>query len=110
MSRSRLLPLLCITALFAASSAFAADNKTVSLVIHAGGESANKLTLRGADARHQILVTTHAADGSLRDVTHEAKFTVTPPIAKVNGEGLLIATGNGSASVTAQTKDGHSAS
>jgi hypothetical protein len=109
MLKLRLLPFVCVAAFLTASS-FAADNKTVSLVIHAGGESANKLTLRGAEARHQLLVTAHAADGSVRDVTHEAKFTVTPPIAKVNAEGLLIATGNGSASVTAQTKDGQSAS
>lgn len=102
--------LFLLTTLFVASTALAADSKMVSLTLHAGDESVNKLTLRGADARHQLLVTAHTADGSVRDVTHEAKFTVTPNIAKVNAEGLLIATANGSASVTAQTKDGQSAS
>src|SRR4051794_9832510 len=103
MLKPRLL-LVVLATLFLSSFALAAESKPVALVLHAGGESVNKLTLRGAEARHQLLVTARGADGFVRDVTHEAKFTVTPPIAKVNGEGLLIATGNGSASVTAQTK------
>jgi hypothetical protein len=110
MFRRLSLSLLTCATVFAWSSVAHAADKGLSLTVHAGGEFVTKLTLRGAEARHQLLVTVRNADGTLRDITREAKFTVTPPsVAKVNSEGLLIATGDGSASVTAQTKDGQSA-
>src|SRR6185312_14138713 len=99
MLRNFCLSLLLPAFVLACASHARGESKIVSLTVHAGDETVNKLALRGAEARHQLLVTAHCADGSMRDVTHEAKFTITPNIAKVNAEGLLIATGNGSASV-----------
>jgi hypothetical protein len=80
-----------------------------SLKIHAGPESAGSITLRGSDARQQLLVTGTADDGSVRDLTHEVKWSVTPAeVARVTAGGLVIATANGSATVTA-ARDGKTA-
>src|SRR4051794_5737419 len=93
-----------------AADTSAAKAKITGIVVHAGDESVTSLKLRGADARHQLLVTAKLDDGMLRDVTHDAKFDVSPAsVAKVTSDGLLLATGNGSATVTAHVPGGQSA-
>ncbi|HEX8914057.1 MAG TPA: DUF1549 domain-containing protein, partial [Humisphaera sp.] len=108
------LSLVCCL-LLGASSAFAAEGAAApakpqaakAIVVTAGPEGATKVTLTGSDARQQLLVTATLADGGVRDVTREAKFAVQPAeVARVTAEGLVIATANGSATVTAKTPDG----
>ena len=71
-----------------------------SLQIEATG--APGLVLRGKDARQQLLVTGTEAGGALRDYTHTASYTVSPPgIVKVSDTGIVIPLADGAATITA---------
>ena len=63
--------LFCFAALAAAALA-----KPASLQIEATGTP--ELTLRGKDARQQLLVTAKLDDGAFRDFTHKASYQVSP--------------------------------
>jgi hypothetical protein len=63
------------------------------------------LTLDGNFARAQLLVTERAADGAEHDrspdLTHQARYVSSnPQIVRVSSSGLLLALGNGSATIT----------
>ena len=73
--------------------------KLASLQVEATG--APELSLRGKDARQQLLVTGKLADGQLRDFTHKAIYQVSPAgIVSVDAEGLASAISDGAATVT----------
>lgn len=83
------------------TAAFAAA--PTSLQIEATGKP--ELTLRGKDARQQLLVTGQLADGMLRDFTHKATYTVAPEgIVTVDASGILTPVADGAVTITAETE------
>lgn len=83
------------------TAAFAAA--PTSLQIEATGKP--ELTLRGKDARQQLLVTGQLADGMLRDFTHKATYTATPEgIVKVDASGILTPVADGAVTISAETE------
>jgi hypothetical protein len=96
-----------------ATAATNAPSKATALILHARSEGTGGevLRLRGPDARQQILATAKLADGSLRDVTRQVAYEVAPEnVVKIGKSGLLLPLNNGSATVTARTGEGLSAS
>ncbi|MEW6302082.1 MAG: DUF1549 domain-containing protein [Verrucomicrobiota bacterium] len=86
--------------------------KPVSLQLHVrtDGEAA-PIVLRGADARRQLLATAAYADGAMRDYTRKVTYKVSPArVVAVNQDGVVTPLGNGSATITARSPDGLSAS
>src|SRR3954469_4512636 len=56
-----------------------------------------EIGLDGGDARQQVAVTGHFADGSVRDLTAEASFTVEPGgVARTSKAGVVTPGGDGS--------------
>ena len=93
-----------------ATSSVATVRPVASLALHAGPDSATSVTLRGPDARQQLLVTAKYADGATDDATRDVKYSVQPPeVALVTVDGLVVCTGNGAATITAKSADGKSA-
>ena len=69
------------------------------------------LRLRGADERRQLLATAALEGRGVRDLTREVAYEVSPAnVVKVDPAGLLVPIADGSATVTARSKDGLSAS
>src|SRR4051812_29780807 len=60
-----------------------------------------QVELRGQGARQQLLVTGHFSDGSVRDVTRSATWTVAPAAGVHIDQGVLIARVDGTAQVKA---------
>src|SRR5436309_15639009 len=98
----KLLPLLIASLpLF---TAHADDGKLQALRIDSTGAAA--LTLRGKDARQQVLVTAAFENHAERDFTRRVQYAVAPEgIVKVDASGLISAVADGSATITA-TSDG----
>ena len=93
--------LLSSSLLFGAASG---DGKLQALRIDSTGAAA--LTLRGKDARQQVLVTGAFENHAERDFTRRVQFSVAPEgIVKVDASGLISAVADGSATITA-TADG----
>jgi hypothetical protein len=91
-----LFPLLLLS--FLPLAAFA--QKAASLQIEATG--APELSLRGKEARQQLLVTGTLSDGALRDFTHKATYSAAPAgIVSIDAHGLVTAVADGTAVVTA---------
>ena len=102
----KLLPLL--VAALPLFTAHADDGKLQALHIAATGAPA--LTLRGKDARQQVLVTAAFENHAERDFTRRVQFSVAPEgIVKVDATGLVSAVADGSATITANV-DGVAAS
>ena len=102
MMRTSLL-LTCIFSLVAFSSAAPS-----SVQIEATG--VRELTLRGKDARQQLLVTAKLDDGAQRDFTHNASYTALPAgVVNVDSHGVVTPLADGTAMVTASV-DGVAAS
>src|SRR5476649_380291 len=97
--------ILSSSLLFAAESP---DGKLKSLRIDSTGTAT--LTLRGKDARQQVLVTAAFENHAERDFTRRVQYAVAPEgIVKVDASGLISAVADGSATITA-TADGVAAS
>ena len=80
------------------------DGKLQALRIDSTGAAA--LTLRGKDARQQVLVTAGFENKAERDFTRRVQYAVAPEgIVKVDASGLVSAVADGSATITA-TADG----
>ena len=78
-----------------------------SLQVEATGTP--ELSLRGKDAKQQLIVTAKLDDGMLRDFTHKAVYSVAPEgILKVGPSGIVAPIADGSAVITA-TAEGASA-
>ena len=70
-----------------------------------------KLLLRGSDARHQVLLTGIDREGFHVDLARSVQYQITPPgVATVDANAQLVPLQNGSATLTAQTKEGLTAS
>ena len=68
------------------------------------------LSLRGPNARRQLLVTEASSAGEPRDLTRDVIYETSPPnVVKVDGAGLLTPVGDGTATVTARTPAGQAA-
>ena len=66
----------------------------------------SKLTLRGRDARQQLLVTAKIESGAERDLTRKASYAAVPEgIVKVDARGVIAPLADGAATITA-TADG----
>src|SRR5690349_19671069 len=91
------LPLFFACLLALAAGALA---KPSSLQIEATG--APELTLRGKDARQQLLVTAKLPDGALRDFTHQVTYTAEPAgIVSIDASGIVKPVADGTAAITA---------
>ncbi|MEO6788488.1 MAG: S-layer protein, partial [Chthoniobacteraceae bacterium] len=85
------------------SIAAAAHGKPASLQVEATG--ARELTLRGKDARQQLLVTAKLDDGAERDFTHKATYAAAPAgIVNVDANGIVTPLADGTATVTANAE------
>jgi hypothetical protein len=87
--------------------------KITRLVLHArsDGSSGETLSLRGPDARQQLLATAKLEDGASRDVTRQVAFEVRPEhVVKIGKDGLVTPINDGEAAVTARLGDGIAAS
>lgn len=68
------------------------------------------LTLKGAEARRQLLVTAFDAVGGIQDLTAKASFEARPDgIVRVEKHGLLVPLANGEVKLTAKAPNGVSA-
>ena len=74
-----------------------------------GGESLNRVTLHGADARQQLLVTQTVGDGTVADQTREAALTAEPAGLVQITDGLVEPIANGAGVITAHTRAGETA-
>jgi hypothetical protein len=75
-----------------------------------GSASPPAVTLRGPDARRQLLATASPEGTTLRDLTRDVTYEVTPPtVATVDPTGLVTPRADGTATVTAKSKEGESA-
>lgn len=74
----------------------------VKLQIETAGHTDNTpLSLKGAEARHQLLVTATDATGAIRDLTSKAQFEISPGgIVRIAKGGLLIPVGDGEAKIS----------
>jgi hypothetical protein len=85
------------------SLAVAALAAPASLQIEATG--APELTLRGKDARQQLLVTATLNDGAIRDFTHKASFSAVPAgIVDVDASGIVTPLADGAVTITAEAE------
>jgi hypothetical protein len=70
-----------------------------------------EITLKGQDARFQLLLSLGESNGPVIDRTREAKFNCDPPgIVTIDSQGLVAPVQSGKTVVTAQLPDGTSAS
>ncbi len=101
--RSRLTAALCVF-----FSALVADAAPLRLEFLPG---AAEVALRGKDAARQVLATVAGEDGSERDLTREARWTVEPAtLASVDRSGRVTPLSDGIGKLIATTKDGANAS
>ena len=88
----------------------AAPAKAVALEIQVratASEASKPVRLISKDARQQVVITARDAAGALRDVTHEATITAAPAnLVRIAADGLITPAADGTATLTAQTKDG----
>ena len=64
---------------------------------------ADKVVLRGADQLQQLVITGHYANGGIRDLTRQVKYrALDPQIVRVDANGLLTSTKNGTTEVVAE--------
>jgi len=90
--------LLCFLSLSIAALA-----KPASLQIDATGTP--ELTLRGKDARQQLIVTATVDDGALRDWTHQVTFSAAPAgVVSVDASGIVTPVADGAATITAESE------
>ena len=98
---------LIVCSLFAADSR-KATAKVAALEIRAADETL--LSLRGPDARQQLLVTATLRNGSVRDYTRSVRYDVKPRyILRVDTNGFVIPLQDGKATITVKA-DGVTAS
>lgn len=115
------LSVLCTLAMTAAacSPSFAADSKTAAKGLGDPGQlqavkvtpntDGKGITMRGRDARQQLLVTGEYSSGQKLDLTRKVKFTAAPAgIVEIDETGLVQPLKDGDVTVTAATADGKS--
>jgi hypothetical protein len=85
--------------------------KLTSLLLHvqtpSESEPAQTLHLRGADARQQLLVTAKFDTGEVRDFTRQVSYETSPSgIVQIDKTGRATPVADGTATITAKSKDG----
>ena len=85
--------------------------KLTSLQLHvqtpSENEPAQTLHLRGADARQQLLVTVKFDTGEVRDFTRKVSYETSPSgIVQIDKTGRATPVADGTATITAKSKDG----
>ena len=91
---------LCAVPALLLCSLLTADAAVTRLEI--GPASEGKIAIRSRDARQQLIVTAISDDGSARDVTREAAWSVSDPaVLAVDSTGMAIPVGDGPVQVTA---------
>jgi hypothetical protein len=96
-----------------AAAATNPEPAATSLALHARTDRTpgETLKLRGSDSRQQVLATASLANGFSRDVTRQVTYEVSPEnVVRIGKAGLLVPLTNGTATVTARTPEGLSAS
>ncbi|HET6246801.1 MAG TPA: DUF1549 and DUF1553 domain-containing protein [Tepidisphaeraceae bacterium] len=104
----------------AGASAFGGEQSTTpvaadigslkQVTIDDGNEATAPLQIRGADARQQLIVTGSYTSGAQRDLTRQVHYDVSPAgVISVDDKGLITPLGDGSATLSAKTKDGPAA-
>jgi hypothetical protein len=86
-----------------------AVDKAVSLELFAqpADQAAKPLALKGADARVQLLATARHASGAESDYTSKVTYTIKPlKVVDVDKSGYLSPTGDGTATITAKSPEG----
>ena len=109
LSRGRFIVIAVVAAMSCAASAPAAN-----LWLHVeaspaeGGSAAPAaITLRGPDARRQVLGTGATDAGAVLDLTRDVTFEAAPPgVVSVSPTGLLTPLADGTATLTAKSKAG----
>lgn len=65
-------------------------------------EGRSQLTIRGRDARQQLIVSAHSDSGRLIDMTHQATYTASPEgIVEVAADGMVTPLADGRVTLTA---------
>ena len=116
MSKHTLFPALVLAATLASGVAAPAPSKpaakpaldkAVSLELFSQPGTAKALVLKGSDARVQLLAHARHASGSESDYTAKVTYTVKPPkIVDVDKTGYLTPLGDGTATITAKSPEG----
>jgi hypothetical protein len=111
VSLAWLLAGLCAVELCAETRTAPADARPSQLVLHFAPENsvrgASTLRLSGSDARQQLLATATLETGQIVDFTRRVKYGVAPAsIVRVDEKGLVTPLMNGSATLTAATEQG----
>ena len=67
-------------------------------------------TLKGADARRQLIVNGQYASGQVRDLTHQVTFEASPAgVVSVDATGFIVPQADGAVTVTAKAASGQAA-
>jgi len=116
MSKHTLFPALVLAATLGSGVAAPAPSKpaakpaldkAVSLELFSQPGTAKALVLKGSDARVQLLAHARHASGSESDYTAKVTYTVKPPkIVDVDKTGYLTPLGDGTATITAKSPEG----
>jgi hypothetical protein len=114
MPRTHAAPALALLAALLAGPAPAAppDPGTLqSVTVEAAGVKGDAITLAGRDSWRQLVVTGRYSTGSLRDLTRDAEYEVSPPdVVAVDGTGLVTPRKEGKATITVKAPGGLTAS
>ncbi len=96
---SSLKSVLCGLVLIGYAGSLQAVEAPTSITI-APQQEGQKLTIRGRDARQQLIVTGHFADGQVRDLTREVQYSSSPEgIVSVDKTGLVTPLKDGEAKI-----------
>jgi hypothetical protein len=94
----------------AAAKSGAEIGKPVSLEIMVRPAAGKPLVMKGGDARQQALVTARFAAGAERDYTRTVSYETKPAgVVEVTKDGYVIPKGDGTATITAKSAEGLSA-
>src|SRR5260221_475677 len=105
-----LISLFCFLVPLCAFAKTPAPVKEVRFELSSSG-AGQPLRLRGAGAKQQLLVAGVTEDGTIRDLTREVRYQVSPStIGRVDTNGVLHPLADGKATVTAKTSSGLGAS
>ncbi|MBX9792094.1 MAG: DUF1549 domain-containing protein [Pirellulales bacterium] len=85
----------------------ASSDALSAVVVEAGRPGETSFTLRGADARRQLLVTGTTTSGDLRDLTGKASYRAEPEgIVAIDATGLVTPLGDGVATIVVTASAG----
>src|SRR5437764_14105924 len=93
-----LISLLCLLVPLCSIAKTSSPAPVKELRFELGSSAAQPLRLRGSGAKQQLLVTGVAEDGTIRDLTRELRYQVSPSaIGRVDTNGVLHPLADGKA-------------